>query len=139
MTSLVVDASVAVKWFLPEIHSDAARRLLQGNFELVAPDLIVSEFGNVLWKKARRGEISVATGAGILGDFRHFPIRIYAAESLADFAWDLATQFDQTFYDSLYLALAQALDCRLVTADRRFYDPFQQTVLANNLVWIENV
>jgi hypothetical protein len=56
----VVDASVAIKWFLPEIHSDAALRLLAGEHTLHAPDLIFSEFGNVLWKRFRKREISRA-------------------------------------------------------------------------------
>ena len=54
MMKVVVDASVAAKWFLPEIHSDAAARLLDPAIALYAPDLIVPEFGNILWKKIRR-------------------------------------------------------------------------------------
>ena len=48
MSLFVVDASVAIKWFFPEIHGDAALRLLEGEHRLHAPDLIYSEFGNVL-------------------------------------------------------------------------------------------
>ena len=40
MSRVVVDASVAVKWFLPEIHSEAALRYLDGDYERVAPDLL---------------------------------------------------------------------------------------------------
>ncbi|MEK6604283.1 MAG: type II toxin-antitoxin system VapC family toxin, partial [Nitrospirota bacterium] len=57
MTRLVVDASVAVKWLVPEIHADAARRILSPNNELLAPDLIWAEVGNVIWKKWRCGEV----------------------------------------------------------------------------------
>jgi predicted nucleic acid-binding protein len=48
LTGFVVDASVALKWFLPEVHSDAAARLLREGYRLHAPDLIRAEFGNVL-------------------------------------------------------------------------------------------
>ena len=54
MSLFVVDASVAIKWFLPEIHSDAALPLLAHKHLLHAPDLIFSEFGNVLWKRVRK-------------------------------------------------------------------------------------
>ena len=58
MSIFVVDASVAIKWFLPEIHSDAALRLLAQHHTLQASDLILSEFGSVLWKRVRKNEIS---------------------------------------------------------------------------------
>ena len=50
MSRVVVDASVAVKWFLPEIHSGAALRYLDDDCERLAPDLLYVEFGNVIWK-----------------------------------------------------------------------------------------
>ena len=58
MKKVVVDASVAAKWFLPEIHSPAAERLLDPSIVLCAPDLIVPELGNIVWKKLRRNEIT---------------------------------------------------------------------------------
>ncbi|HKO55026.1 MAG TPA: type II toxin-antitoxin system VapC family toxin [Thermoanaerobaculia bacterium] len=59
--TLVVDASVAIKWFVPEVHSITAIQVLHGEAALAAPDLIYSEFGNTLWKKTRRGELSRAS------------------------------------------------------------------------------
>lgn len=53
MKAIVVDASVAIKWFIPEIHATAAGRLLEKNLKLLAPDLIFAEIGNILWKKCR--------------------------------------------------------------------------------------
>lgn len=47
------DASVVVKWFVPEIHSDKARRLLNAPHEYVAPDLPFAETANTIWKKIR--------------------------------------------------------------------------------------
>ena len=53
----VVDASVAAKWFLPELHKDKAEELLRDfldeKLDLIAPDLIISEVGNILWSGAR--------------------------------------------------------------------------------------
>ena len=56
MSAFVVDASVVVKWFVPEVHSDAARRLLTLSHEYFAPDLLFAETANTIWKKIRRGE-----------------------------------------------------------------------------------
>ena len=60
-TAYVIDASVAVKWFVPEVHSEHALRLLRKKFALLAPELIQAEFGNILWKKCRAGELDGAT------------------------------------------------------------------------------
>ncbi len=66
MTRFVVDASAAIKWFLPEIHSTAALRLLDPSLELHAPDLLFPEVGNALWKLVKRGEISVEDAGVVL-------------------------------------------------------------------------
>ena len=58
MKLFVLDASVAVKWFVSEEHSDVAALLLDENFDLAVPRLFFSEFGNILWKKFSRGELS---------------------------------------------------------------------------------
>jgi predicted nucleic acid-binding protein len=60
MTSYVVDASVGLKWYLPEVHSDTARRLRAGGNDLNVPSLFYLEFANALWMKVRRGELDQA-------------------------------------------------------------------------------
>ena len=57
---LTVDANIVVKWFVSETLSDEARLLLARRIHLYAPDLVLSEYANVIWKKARRHEISNA-------------------------------------------------------------------------------
>ena len=47
---LVVDASIAVKWYVPEANSTQAAAILESGAELLAPDLLVAEVGKVLWK-----------------------------------------------------------------------------------------
>jgi predicted nucleic acid-binding protein len=139
VSEVVVDASVAVKWFLPEIHTKAACRLLSGKRELLAPDLIWAEVGNVLWKKVSRAEITAEVAHGILRDFKRFPFHIYASRSLLDSAWNLAERFRISVYDSLYVALAVTRKCRLVTTDRRLYNTFRGGPLASTFVWVEQV
>lgn len=58
MRKTVVDAGVAVKWFIPEIHAQSALNLLVADVVLMAPDLICAEVGNVFWKKHLRDEIA---------------------------------------------------------------------------------
>jgi len=49
--TLIVDANVAIKWFLPEIHKNEALRLLNPRYSLHVPNLFLLEFGNVVCKK----------------------------------------------------------------------------------------
>ena len=139
MSAVVVDASVAVKWFFPEVHADAARRLLSLGRKLLAPDLIWAEVGNALWKKSRHAELSSEAARDILQDFRRFPLRTYAVKSLLQPAWDLAERFHLSVYDSLYLALAVRQDCPLVTADFQFYQALKGKPPASSLAWVERI
>jgi predicted nucleic acid-binding protein len=117
--SLVVDASVAVRWFVEAPGSSAAATLLEGDEILLAPDLVVSEVVNVAWKLVRAGEISREHGARIAVAIGHSFTRLVPAPQLAERAFALAVELDHPVYDCLYLALAEREGCRLVTADRR--------------------
>src|SRR6266516_4871280 len=121
MKKFVVDASVAVKWFVPEMHSAAAVRLIDPQIVVSAPDLIASEFANTLWKKVRRDEIQRDEAEEILTAFAALPLEIYPSSVFLASAFQLALTFDRTIYDSLYLALALARECPLITADRKFH------------------
>lgn len=117
---LVIDASVAVKWLLPEEGSDQATTLIEAGHDLYAPDLLVSETGNVLWKESRRGDLSDAAVQRLLAEFLDIRLRWVDSRSLAADALEIARRHDRSFYDSLYLALAHVIDGTLVTADARF-------------------
>jgi predicted nucleic acid-binding protein len=137
VSAVVVDASVAVKWFLPEPYAHAARRVLAGRRTLLAPDLIWAEVGNVLWKRLQRAEITHEAAERILHDFRRFPLQTYTARRLLEPAWALAAQWGVSVYDGLYLALAISRRCRLVTADRSLIEATKQAPLASLVVWVE--
>ena len=139
MTTVVVDASVAIKWFLPEVHAPAARRLLQGRRELLAPDLIWAEVGNTLWNKCRHAELTEEEARGILRDFRRFPLHISASHALLEAAWELTRGLAMTLYGGLYLALAVSHACPLVTADRKLCIALQRHPAASALLWVEDV
>ncbi|MGH8523114.1 MAG: type II toxin-antitoxin system VapC family toxin [Gammaproteobacteria bacterium] len=139
MSRWVVDASVAIKWFLPEVHSESANRLLRVDYQLLSPDLIWAEFGNVLWKKWRREEIEAEVAQGILRDFLRFPLDVRSSEPLLQRAWAIAAEFDRTVYDSLYLALAQSTGCPVVTADIKLYNALKTTRFSPELLWVEDI
>ena len=138
MTPLVVDASIAVKWFIPESHSIKALRLLDADCELLAPDLIFAEFGNVLWKKWLRQELEPEVIAPLLADLGRMRLRIAPTAALTDKAADIAVTYKRSFYDSVYLALAVQAQGRMVTADEKLCNALRATPLAERLLWIED-
>ena len=130
MSVLVVDASVVLKWFLPEIHSEAARRLLDGGHQYIAPDLLFPEVGHAVWKKVRRGELTGEEGQRLVGDIAAVAVDTVATCGLIGDACAMAMASGQTVYDSTYLALAVRLETRLITAD----EGFEKAVTANPIM-----
>ncbi len=126
--SLVVDSSVAVKWYIPESGSDRAALLLRAGVRLVAPDLLIPEVGNVLWK--RRRYVPAADIETIVVAFASAcPVSLYPSIALLQGALSVALAYERSVYDSLYLALAVSEDCPLVTADERLCNALQNTDL----------
>ncbi len=138
MKPLVVDGSVTLKWFFPEVHHQAARRLIR-HPALLAPDLVYGEVANAVWKKCRRGELTPADGEAMIADILRAPLGAVPSSRLLPSAWVIARRFDRTIYDALYVAIAEARDCRLVTADRRLYNALTGGPLRKHLMWIEDV
>lgn len=131
---LVVDTSVAVKWYIPEPQAPVAARLLDGSHDLVAPDLIVAELGNVLWKKVRRGELTPEEAREIGVAFTtSCPLRLIPSQPYITAALDLALRFERTVYDALYIALAVDQGGRYVTADERLIRSLQSSPLRETL------
>jgi predicted nucleic acid-binding protein len=136
VTRVVVDASVAVKWFIPEELSADARILLAAEYELLAPDLLWAELGNVLWKKHRRRELDQGTASRLLRDFSRVPIEFHPAEPWTEAALGLAIRYGITVYDGLYLAVAAGHGCRLVTADGRLHEACRVGALHSLVAWV---
>jgi predicted nucleic acid-binding protein len=119
MSVFVVDASVVVKWFVPEIHSDAARRLLALPHEYIAPDLLFAETANTIWKKIRREELTAEEGRRLVADIGQIAVATVPCRALAEDAHALANATGRTVYDAMYVALAVRLSTRSITADDR--------------------
>lgn len=139
MTRVVVDASVAVKWFVPEELSADARKLLAPEYELLAPDLLWAEVGSALWKKHRRQELDQRTARRLCRDFARVPIQYHPAERWTEAALAVAMRHDITVSDGLYLVLAVGNGGRLVTADRRLHEAFRGATIRNVVQWVSEV
>ena len=122
ISPIVVDASVAAKWLLPERGSEAAARLLDGTGSFHVPELFDAELGNMLWKRVRRNELDAARAVDLASLVRRMPATRHRHDVLLEGALSLGIELSITMYDSLYVALAVALDARLVTFDRWLAD-----------------
>ena len=116
--ALVVDASVAVKWVLAESDSELAQQIVHSS--LLAPDLILIECGNAIWRHAQLGEVDPAEVPQLWAVLRAMPVEIVASSELVEGALDLAVALNHPIYDCLYLALALDRGARVVSTDRRF-------------------
>ncbi len=117
---LVIDASVSVKWLVPEEDSDAALALTAGEHELHAPRLMAAELANALWSKARRGQIEHGKASALIESVSRLPVQWNADETVCADAIRVALALDKPVYDFMYLALAHRIGAFVVTADRRF-------------------
>ena len=126
---MIVDASVAFKWIFVEEGSEAAMALL-GRDDLRAPVLMLAEIGNALWKKARRGELGDRPAYAAQLALVKSLVVIMDESALLPRALDIALTLDHPIYDCIYLALAEQMDDRLVSADRRFLEKVAQARLA---------
>ena len=123
--SIVVDASVALKWVLDEPGKEAADALLDE--ELIAPALWLLEAANALWKRAQRGEITAEQARARLAELFNAPVTATAIEDDLPAAADLADALGHPVYDCLYLAAALRENTYVVTADRRFHAVVEQS------------
>jgi len=124
--TLVIDASVAAKWVLPEAGETfvpKALELLQGyadgELRFLVPDLFWAEFANTLWKAVRQGRIRVASAEMALHAMHERNFSTVSSRTLLVEAFAIATAFDRAVYDALYVALAVTSKSQLVTADER--------------------
>jgi predicted nucleic acid-binding protein len=117
--TLVVDASVALRWLFQQDGSDRAQVILGSSDPLIAPDLVLYEITNAAWRltAAKTVPLDAASAAVALAP-KQFD-DLVPATTLTDRAFAIAVELRHPAYDCFYLALAEKRACRLVTADLR--------------------
>ena len=116
----VIDAFVAVKWFMEEDGRDSAMEIIRSGETLVAPDIVVFEVLNVLRRKQRQGLVDAKQVIGAMETMSVCFSRLIPSTGLAREAVDLSMALDHSVYDCAYLACAALLNAPLVTADHVF-------------------
>jgi len=118
VTTLVIDASIAVKWVVEEDGTPQALALRR-QAKLIAPELLVAECANILWKKVQRSELSKDEAYLAARLLQAAEIEILPTRSLLAAATRIAIELDHPAYDCLYFALAVENGCQFITADER--------------------
>jgi predicted nucleic acid-binding protein len=138
--NLVMDASVLIKFYVPEVLFDRAERLLakveKGDIELSAPDLIYPEVGNILWKKQRLKELTRPEAEEITDAILSLPLKIEASRPILPLAIDIAIACGITVYDAIYVSLAKVYETTMITADRKLADALAKTDLKDSVTWL---
>lgn len=136
--ALVVDASVAFKWFVPEVGSEKALTLLDLEMELIAPELICVEVVNAMWARLRGRDNfrQIVTNAAAV-----LPRLIDTVVPIGDLiprALEMTMELNHPLYDCIYLALAERQLCRLVTADVSFFRKVMDSAYAELAISFES-
>jgi predicted nucleic acid-binding protein len=117
--TIVVDASVAVRWFLDVAGSEQAYRLIGEADCLIAPDLVMAELANALWKAVQHAGLAASIAADAIAHAAAGFHELVPAQELAGRALAIAIELRHPVYDCIYIALAEARAARLVTADAK--------------------
>jgi len=118
METLIVDASVAVKWVVEEEGSEAAVDL-RSRFRFASPELLIPECANILWKKTQRGELTREEAVLAARLLERSGVVYLSMTGLLERSTSLAIELAHPAYDCVYLAAAVQMGAKFVTADRR--------------------
>ncbi len=133
----VIDASVAVKWFSEEDGSELARKILQKaqaqEIKLLAPDLLLYEVGNALWKGKRVKGTDVEEALSVLqnSSLEFFSLDANLIKSSCTFI----ERYDLTFYDASYVALAYEWDVSLISANPKDHKKIKEIKIRGLESW----
>lgn len=143
---MVVDTSVALKFYLPEEGHEEAVRLLEaeesGAAVLLAPGTILPEGFNAIAQQRRRGLLDAEDAGEAWEKLLHAPIYTYATEDLIERAAEIARETGAIIYDTLFLAIAEDAQSVAVTSDGRLLKTLEGTryaPLASSLERAENL
>jgi predicted nucleic acid-binding protein len=114
---VVVDASVAAMWYLPERHSDRAVGLLGSGHDLVAPVLLRLEVGSALLRAVRRKELTRGEAHQVIRSLLPEAVRFLPLDEEVTAPFEIAERYGGSIYDAVYIALARALRAPISTDD----------------------
>ena len=138
MSDLVVDASVAVKWFVVEDDAGIADEIANSGHRLFAPQILMTEVANALSRKAVAGLISPTEARKYWQSLPRYFDGLIAVDELIEPALLNACELRHPIYDLVYLEAARRLDAQLVTADRRFITKLAGTDLARHVTFFSD-
>ncbi|HTQ14360.1 MAG TPA: type II toxin-antitoxin system VapC family toxin [Rhizomicrobium sp.] len=124
--TVVADASVAAKWYLLEPGRDLARAL-QSSEQVIAPEWILAEVLNIMWKNVRTGIAGADQVALVVQSLPRQFVKLFPVLPLLARAAEICLDLDHPIYDCFYVALAERERCTLVTADRKLYAKTRRT------------
>jgi predicted nucleic acid-binding protein len=122
---IVVDASLAVKWFLPEQGADAAAQFLLGDQAIVGPDMLAVEVHATLVRGANMVKTNREEAESAIQRFQNMIVNnevqlVRSPPRQIEQSANLAIKLGHPLKDCIYLALAMELECDLVTCDAKF-------------------
>jgi predicted nucleic acid-binding protein len=135
---IIVDASVALKWFVEEPLYSCARHILEYQLDMQAPDYILIEVANAARKKATRGEIVNDHARQIVKLVTEAIPTLIPASKILGQAMEMALALDHPIYDCLYLACLTDRHDGLVTADKKFFNKVKQTDRADQIHFLDD-
>jgi predicted nucleic acid-binding protein len=127
VNNLVIDASVAIKWFIWEEGTEEAQQLLGKLTSFYVPDIFLLEIDAILTRKVRKRKLETPDAFQKRKVFRQMPYKLIAYNQVAEFAFHLATEFPVTLYDATYLATAMDYEAIFYTADKRLANGMSDT------------
>ena len=131
--SLVIDASVACKWFFEEELSAEARALAESDAVFFAPDMILVECANAAWRRVSSGTIPEEQAQGFLEALPRWFKSLVPSVRLHETAFEMACVLHHPVYDCQYLALAEREEIHMITADSVFVDRVRRSRWKNRI------
>jgi len=135
----VVDATVLIKCYLPEIYSEDCLKLLHRELPIKTCEYAMVQIGASLWKRSRSGEVKLTDAKRILKSLSRLPVEFVPTSLLTEAALDLSSFSGRTFHESLYLVLALREETALITADHRWHALLSTGKLKNYVDFVADV
>lgn len=124
---VVVDANVAVRWSIRDEYSSAADQLLDDDVLVFAPDLVIPELANTLWKMERASQITADQVDRALVEIPRGFDRLFGSAAFFERSVEIARTLKHPAYDCFYLALSEMLKAPLITLDRALFNRTRNT------------